>query len=71
MARFNGAENNFISCDSEGIVKVWEKRMMKCSFTLDCGPYSANAVDFEQSGKIAVIASEDFTIKILDIENQK
>lgn len=71
MARFSGAESQFVSCDSEGMVKVWEQRMMKCMFTLDCGPYAANAVDFEQSGKMAAVASEDFSVKILDVENQK
>jgi WD40 repeat protein len=71
MAQMNGAENLFVSCDSEGLVKTWDKRMMKCSFTVDCGPYSANALDFEHSGKLAVMASDDFTIKVLDIESQK
>ena len=71
MTKFNGAENNFISCDSEGLIKTWDKRMMKCNLTLDCGPYAANSIDFENSGKMAVVGSEDFTIKLLDIENQK
>ena len=71
MTKFNGAENTFISCDSEGLVKTWDKRMMKCSFTIDCGPYSTNAIDFDHSGKLAAVASDDFTIKMLDIENRK
>ena len=71
MAKFDAAENTLISCDNEGIVKIWDKRTMKSYGSIDCGEYSANGIDFERSGKNAILASEDFTLKILDLTEKK
>ena len=71
MCRMNGAETTLISCDSEGFVKVWDKRMMKCLGSIECGPHAANGIDFDRSGKLAALASEDCSVKMLDIEGMR
>ena len=67
----DGSDTSLMSCDSEGIVKRWDKRTMKCMGTVDCGPHAVNGLDFERSGKIAAVASEDFSMKMIDVENMK
>lgn len=71
MAKFDASENTIISCDNEGMVKLWDKRTMKSLGEIDCGEYSANGIDIERSGKTAIVASEDFTLKIIDVQNKK
>jgi WD40 repeat protein len=53
---FNLVGDKIASCDSDGIVKVWDVRMVKEKQQYDSGPYSANAVDFDASGTIIGIA---------------
>lgn len=38
------------SCDSKGVVKLWDVRTIKSLVTLDFGPYSANSVSFHPAG---------------------
>jgi len=39
------------SCDSKGVVKLWDVRTIKSIVTLDFGPYSANSVSFHPAGR--------------------
>jgi len=36
------------SCDSDGIVKVWDVRMVKGRSQFDAGPYSCNSVAIDK-----------------------
>ncbi len=47
------------SCDSKGIVKLWDVRTVKSIVTLDFGPYSANSVSFHPAGR-----KKNFILKI-------
>lgn len=54
------------SCDSDGIVKVWDIRMVKGRNQFDAGPYSANSVSIDKSGVILAVASDEGVIKLFD-----
>lgn len=71
MTKMNGAENYLASCDSEGMLKIWDKRMMKCVSSIESGDYSLNCLDFEKNGKMIVAGSDDFSVKIFDIASEK
>ena len=47
------------SCDSDGIVKVWDVRMVKGRNQYDAGPYSANSVSIDKSGVIIAAANDE------------
>lgn len=53
------SEKDMISCDSEGIVKIWDIRMMKGREDINCGPYSANGIALDPSGDLGFVASDD------------
>lgn len=38
------------SCDSYGIVKLWDVRTVSPMTVVDCGPHAANMVSFDPSG---------------------
>lgn len=54
------------SCDSDGIVKVWDVRMVKGKSQFDAGPYSANTVSIDKSGVIIAVASDEGLIKLFN-----
>lgn len=56
------------SCDSEGVVIFWDTRRMEQRLAVACGPYPANHVAFDGSGQFLAVASDDTTIKIVDIK---
>ena len=39
------------SCDSYGLVKLWDVRTMQPLVNIDCGPHPANKVAFDSTGK--------------------
>ena len=39
------------SCDSYGIVKMWDVRTIQPLVNIDCGPHPANKVVFDSTGK--------------------
>eukprot|EP00796_Vickermania_ingenoplastis_P012545 gene12546-8597_t len=58
------------SCDAEGVVMLWDIRRMEQRLTVACGPYPANHVTFDGSGQYLAVASDDTTIKIIDIKQE-
>ncbi|CAF4426213.1 unnamed protein product, partial [Adineta steineri] len=62
QATFNIRGNTIASCDTKGIVKIWDVRTVKSIVTLDFGPHSANSVSFHPAGQLLSTASSDRTI---------
>ncbi|CAF5215442.1 unnamed protein product, partial [Rotaria magnacalcarata] len=56
QATFNLRGDTVASCDSKGIVKLWDVRTVKSIVTLDFGPYSANSVSFHPTGQLLTAA---------------
>ena len=61
-------EQKLLSCDSDGVVKLWDTRMMKCMGEVNCGPHSANGCTLDPSATIGFIASDDCTIRVVDLK---
>jgi WD40 repeat protein len=59
---FNLAGDKLASCDSDGIVKVWDVRMVKEKNHYDSGDFSVNSVDFDRSGTILETANTEIKI---------
>ena len=57
-----------ISSDSDGIVKIWDVRMVKEISQFDCGMASSNDAKFDPSGELAYICSEDSTVKCYNVQ---
>lgn len=57
----------FIStCDSDGIIKVWDIRMVQEVFTLDTGDVIAHCCQFDKTGKKVLVGTSDGEIKVVD-----
>uniref|UniRef100_A0A4W3JAM2 Sperm associated antigen 16 n=1 Tax=Callorhinchus milii TaxID=7868 RepID=A0A4W3JAM2_CALMI len=63
--------DTIVSCDSSGIVKLWDMRRVALMLTVDVGSHSANQVVFHSSGQLVVVASDDGTVKILDLPSSQ
>ena len=59
------------SCDSDGIIKVWDIRTCKERHQIDGGPYSANGISIDRSGKSIAIATDDGCVKIYNEEQSR
>ena len=55
------------SCDAYGVVKLWDVRTVACMATLDLGPHPANRLDFDPSGTVLGVASNDGTVKMIEV----
>lgn len=62
--------NILASCDVEGVVILWDIRRMEQQLTVDCGPYAANHVTFDGTGRYLAVASDDSTIKVVNIKQE-
>ena len=51
------------SVDADGVVKLWDVRMVTERLTINVGPHPANKAAFDPSGEVLAIASEDGSIK--------
>lgn len=61
------SENEIITCDAEGVVKLWDLKMMKLRGEVNCGPHSANGVCLDPSGEIAIVANDDCNLYMIDL----
>jgi WD40 repeat protein len=52
-----------MSCDADGVVKLWDLRLVCERATINCGPYPANKACFDHTGKFIYVASDDGTVK--------
>ena len=53
------------SCDSKGVVKLWDVRTIKSLVTLDFGPYSANSVSFHPAGREMFVRQNEYKTRFL------
>ena len=59
------------SCDAEGAVIVWDVRMIEQKMAYACGPHPANSVAFDKSGTLLAVASDDTTVKLINLSDDK
>ena len=59
------AGDTIASCDADGVVKVWDVRMVAERNSLSAGQHPLNCVKFDRSGAVLAAASDDGTIKVL------
>ncbi|KAG8346223.1 WD domain [Trypanosoma vivax] len=62
-----GLTNLVASCDADGVVMLWDTRRMEQSLSVSCGPYTANHIASDRTGTYLLVASDDTTIKVIDI----
>lgn len=53
------------SCDTCGVLKLWDLRQAVPMLSVDTGPRSANQVAFDHSGCAVAVASSDGTVKVV------
>merc|ERR1711976_540858 len=69
-AVFNLKGDTISSCDSDGIVKLWDVRVVSEYLQIDSGHHPANASTFDRSGKVLTIASGDASVKIFNVDEK-
>lgn len=69
--KFNNRGDLIVSGDSDGINKVWDIRMVKEACQFDSGLSSSNCAIFDKSNKYVIVANEDSTIKMFNMETQE
>lgn len=62
------AEKEVVSCDSEGVVKLWDLRMMKVRGEMNCGPHAANGITLDPSAELGFVASDEGSVVVIDLE---
>ncbi len=59
------------SCDSDGIVKVWDIRMVQEVINIDTGDAIAHCCEFDKTGKQVAVGCSDGEIKFVNIERNE
>lgn len=59
------------SCDSDGIVKAWDIRMVQEICTIDTGDAICTGLDFDKTSKQILVACSDAEIKMINVEKQE
>lgn len=59
------------SCDSDGIVKVWDIRTVTEVCTIDTGDAIAHCNVFDRQGKFIAVGCSDAEIKMISVEKQE
>jgi len=57
------------SCDSDGVVKLWDVKMVRERTQFDSGQLPANVSIFDKSGSILVVGSEDGSAYAINTDN--
>ncbi|XP_046899299.1 sperm-associated antigen 16 protein [Hypomesus transpacificus] len=70
-ATFNALGDTVASCDSFGVVKLWDVRKVATLVTVDTGPHSSNQVAFSPSGRMLAIASNDCSVKMVELASSQ
>ncbi|XP_074856911.1 sperm-associated antigen 16 protein isoform X1 [Carettochelys insculpta] len=68
-ATFNMKGDTIVSCDSYGVMKFWDVRRITPMVSIDAGPHSGNQVVFDPSGHLVALASDDGTVKTLELSS--
>ena len=63
-ATFNIKGDTIVSCDSLGVVKIWDVRKVAVTESHDFGPYSANSVTFSPLSKYSYFYLVQFNLFI-------
>ncbi|KAA8584699.1 hypothetical protein FQN60_008484 [Etheostoma spectabile] len=67
-ASSNPAGDVLASCDSRGIVNLWDMRKTAAAMaTVDAGPSAANQVAFSPSGKMLAVAGSDGLVRVVEV----
>jgi WD40 repeat protein len=66
---FNKEGTMIASTDADGVVKLWDIRMVAEIMTIDAGKHPANKCSFDMSGQILAVASDDGRIKTYNTSN--
>lgn len=67
---FSLAGNAIASCDSRGIIKLWDiRKPALAAATVDTGPLAANQVAFSPSGKMLAVASSDAVVRVVEVDS--
>lgn len=56
------------SCDADGVIKLWDVRMVAEMASIDVGPHSANKVSLDRSGKVLAVACDDAAVKCFSLK---
>jgi len=56
------------TCDSDGIVKLWDIRMVQELMSIDTGDAIAHCLSFDKDTKTLAVGCSDALIKIINIE---
>lgn len=56
------------TCDSDGIVKLWDIRMVQELLSIDTGDAICHSLSFDKNTKNVVVGCSDALIKIINIE---
>merc|ERR1712137_527293 len=70
QANFNLRGDTIASCDSDGIVKCWDVRVVSEYLQIDTGQHPANSTAFDRSGKVLAIGSGDASAKTFNVEEK-
>ncbi|KAJ7402934.1 sperm associated antigen 16 [Pitangus sulphuratus] len=57
------------SCDSSGVMKLWDMRKLVATLSIDAGPHPANQVAFDPSAECWVKRSSEFLQSFMDLVN--
>ena len=63
--------DNIASCDSDGVVKIWDAKMVRERTQFDTGQLPANSAIFDKSGTVLIVASEDANIYVYNVETRE
>ena len=58
------------TCDSDGIVKVWDIRMVQELMTLDMGDTIAHCCAFDKKTKLLTVGCSDGEVRVINIDKQ-
>jgi sperm-associated antigen 16 protein len=70
-AAFSVAGNYIASCDSDGILKVWDIRNVQQLMQVDTGDAIAISVAFDRNSKYIAVGSSDAEIRIISMQGDK
>lgn len=70
-AQFSIDGRYFSTCDSDGIVKMWDNRMVQELLTVDTGDFVCHSLCFDKSTQQIAVGCADHEIKLINIANQE
>ena len=59
------------SCDSYGVIKLWDVRTVGCLASVDLGPHPTNRVSFDPSFTVLAVASNDGSVRMYEVASGK